>query len=60
MYSTNLDLITQARLRETQNVALSQKKVKHHFPKWIRRAAGKTVSGAEQAAHLALHRLHLA
>lgn len=40
MYSTDLDLITQARLRETQNVALAQQtRREHRVSGWLRRAA---------------------
>lgn len=49
MYSSDLDLITKARLQETQNVALSQAPVKRHLPRWVKRAA-------KQLAH----QLHLA
>lgn len=49
MYSSDLNLITKARLQETQNVALSQAPTKHHLPRWFKRAA----------KHLA-HQLHLA
>lgn len=39
MYNSDLNIITKARLQETQNVALSQPPVKHHLPKWVKRAA---------------------
>ena len=40
MYSTDLDLITQARLRETQNVALAQQvRRQYRVSGWLRRAA---------------------
>lgn len=40
MYTTDLDLVTQARLRETQNVALAQNtRRQYRVTGWLRRAA---------------------
>lgn len=40
MYSTDLDLITQAQLRETQNVALAQQaRRQYRVSGWLRCAA---------------------
>ncbi|GAA5502668.1 hypothetical protein Dxin01_02412 [Deinococcus xinjiangensis] len=45
MYSTDLNLTTKARLQETQNVALALPPTKHHFPRWVRRAAKNAMRG---------------
>lgn len=39
MYNSDLNIITKARLQETQDVARAQPPVKHHLPKWVKRAA---------------------
>lgn len=49
MYASDLDPRTKSKLRETQNVALSQTPVKHHLPRWMKRTARKVA-----------HKLHLA
>ena len=48
MYASDLDLLTKARLDATHDTAQSQRRVPHHFPKWLRRAA-----------HKVAHQLHL-
>lgn len=45
MYSTDLHLQTRARLQETQNVALALLPIRHHLPRWMRRAAAQALRG---------------
>lgn len=44
MYASDLDLLTKARLNTTHDTAQSQRRVPHHFPKWLRRTASKAVA----------------
>lgn len=44
MYTNGLDTLTKARLNETHDTAKAQRSVRHHFPKWLRRAANQLVT----------------
>ncbi|MFC4637388.1 hypothetical protein [Deinococcus hohokamensis] len=39
MYSSDLDLITKSRLRETQDVTRAQRPARRHLPRWVKRMA---------------------
>ncbi|WP_158591669.1 MULTISPECIES: hypothetical protein [Deinococcus] len=44
MYASDLDLLTKARLNATHDTAQAQRRVPHHFPRWLRRAASQVVA----------------